>query len=378
VRGHALVSLSRATLTRYLIEGLAVVLHMCVAFVPQLLLIYYALAMQHTWAVLMCPAGGIDGLAPLLWTDVVPHSFRAFSLSGTEERYSLLLLRLVAWESICFMLLSACRLLLNYMQAPRNKVSDAIRWLYSIVIMLHLTWFFSYLGIIGCWLLLAAILNPNRFLPFGCAVLVVVVVATTIGRQMLEAAARLKDMLWKAFSAVLQAHAHAHARAHARTCTSTCTRTYACTCTCTCPCACPCTGTHACTRTCTRASTRMCTALQTKMQEAMDKIAKKLHEDQMEKEGRLASSDEPDEDQPPKPERKEAVTPLDIFMAINTDGSDTLKMDEFKKLFELLDLDITENQKENLFAFCDADCSGEIDEKEFQEGWDMMVEVSRM
>jgi len=221
VRGHARVSLSRSrltrylTLTRYLIEALAVVLHMCVAFVPQLLLIYYALAMQHTWAVLMCPAGGIDGLAPLLWTDVVPHSFRAFSLSGTEERYSLLLLRLVAWESILFMLLSACRLLLNYMQAPRNKMSDAIRWLYSIVIMLHLTWFFSYLGIICCWLLLAAILNPNSYLPFGCAVLVVVVVATTIGRQMLEAAARLKDMLWKAFSAVLQAHAHAHAHAQA-------------------------------------------------------------------------------------------------------------------------------------------------------------------
>ena len=42
----------------------------------------------------------------------------------------------------------------------------------------------------------------------------------------------------------------------------------------------------------------------------------------------------------------------------------------------MLDLDITENQKENLFAFCDADCSGDIDEKEFTEGWDMMVEVS--
>ena len=50
--------------------------------------------------------------------------------------------------------------------------------------------------------------------------------------------------------------------------------------------------------------------------------------------------------------------------------------DEFKVLFEMLDLDITENQKENLFAFCDADCSGDIDEKEFTEGWDMMVEVS--
>ena len=28
-----------------------------------------------------------------------------------------------------------------------------------------------------------------------------------------------------------------------------------------------------------------------------------------------------------------------------------------------------------LFAFCDTDCSGEISEKEFQEGWDMMLEV---
>merc|ERR1711988_1830109 len=78
---------------------------------------------------------------------------------------------------------------------------------------------------------------------------------------------------------------------------------------------------------------------------------------------------------PNKLEHKEDVKPLDIFMAINNDGSDTLKMDEFKTLFDLLELDITENQKENLFAFCDVDCSGEISEKEFQDGWDMMVEV---
>ena len=56
-------------------------------------------------------------------------------------------------------------------------------------------------------------------------------------------------------------------------------------------------------------------------------------------------------------------------------ASSSVTQDEFKKLFDLLDLDITENQKENLFAFCDADCSGDISEKEFGEGWDMMVEV---
>ena len=123
MRGHARVSLSRErltrylTLTRYLIEALAVVLHMCVAFVPQLLLIYYALAMQHTWAVLMCPAGGIDGIAPLLWTDVVPHSFRSFSLSGNpEERYSLLLLRRGRWRRLA----RHQRTVSPHLQAPRR------------------------------------------------------------------------------------------------------------------------------------------------------------------------------------------------------------------------------------------------------------------
>ena len=43
-------------------------------------------------------------------------------------------------------------------------------------------------------------------------------------------------------------------------------------------------------------------------------------------------------------------------------------MTEFKKLFDMLELNITENQKEQMFAFCDLDCSGEITEKEFLDG----------
>ena len=42
-------------------------------------------------------------------------------------------------------------------------------------------------------------------------------------------------------------------------------------------------------------------------------------------------------------------------------------------MFTLLDLDqISDSQKEQLFAFCDVDCSGEISEKEFEEGWEKM------
>merc|ERR1712196_710153 len=66
---------------------------------------------------------------------------------------------------------------------------------------------------------------------------------------------------------------------------------------------------------------------------------------------------------------------MGIFTALNTDGTDSLTMEQFKRLFELLELDITEGQKEQLFAFCDLDMSGEISEKEFTDGWEMMVQV---
>jgi len=38
-------------------------------------------------------------------------------------------------------------------------------------------------------------------------------------------------------------------------------------------------------------------------------------------------------------------------------------------------LQLTKSQKEQLFAFCDADCSGRISEKEFTNGWEKLVQV---
>ena len=100
------------------------------------------------------------------------------------------------------------------------------------------------------------------------------------------------------------------------------------------------------------------------------------------------------------------VTPVDVFMALNQDGDDVMSMEEFQRLFELLELDLKEEQKEQLFAYdgtrlgrgashartapqqltspahpsryhryCDIDCSGKIDEKEFADGWEKMVQI---
>jgi hypothetical protein len=69
------------------------------------------------------------------------------------------------------------------------------------------------------------------------------------------------------------------------------------------------------------------------------------------------------------------VTPLDLFMALNTDGDAEMSKAEFMKMFEMLDLSITEDQRDQLFAFCDVSCTGTISEAEFSDGWEMMVEV---
>ena len=71
---------------------------------------------------------------------------------------------------------------------------------------------------------------------------------------------------------------------------------------------------------------------------------------------------------------KRPVNASEIFAALDPDGNGELSMEEFKELFELLKLDLTDNQKEQLFAFCDADCSGTVNEKEFIEGFDRVIE----
>ena len=46
-----------------------------------------------------------------------------------------------------------------------------------------------------------------------------------------------------------------------------------------------------------------------------------------------------------------AAPPVDVFMALNQDGDDVMSMEEFQRLFELLELDLKEEQKEQLFAY---------------------------
>ena len=309
----------------FFIEGFTVLMHVVAFFMMPLLTIFYALVMQNLWGMLMCPVGGIRSgdelLQPLLWTDVVRPGGWADS---TDDKYTLLLVRIVVWENIAFLLLTTVRLMMHYAGTPRHGPWKAIKLVYSVVLAIKIGLFCAYVGIIGCWFVLAAVLDPSKFLPFGTAVIVIAVVGLTVSREMLYAAEKFKTALWAAFQK----------------------------------------------------------GLQLKLRIAMEKIEMELFE-KLQAEAQTLASDEEltdeegriDVEKPSLVKEGKPITPVDIFMAINTDGAEAISMEQFKRLFELLDLDVTDGQKEQLFAFCDTDMSGFISEKEFSNGWEMLTSV---
>lgn len=65
----------------------------------------------------------------------------------------------------------------------------------------------------------------------------------------------------------------------------------------------------------------------------------------------------------------------DLFHLLNDDEDATLDLNEFKALFELLDIAISDDKQDLLFALCDDDCSGCINEEEFAASWEYFHDV---
>ena len=242
--------------------------------------------------------------------------------------------RFLFYEAAVFAGMSSVRLLLLYLQLPLPRLNTAVQWLYMVIIVVYMFFFLTYLGVVGAWLVLSAALEPERFLPFGVAVLALIVVGTTITKQMISAADRLKAALKKAFMLVMQDKMHAAMVEISRRVRES---------------------------KATLASEEGFTARE---------MAAGEEEEEEEEDPLIRSQREKEE----AAALKRPVDPSEIFAALDPDGNGELSMKEFKELFELLKLDLTDNQKEQLFAFCDADCSNTVNEKEFVEGFDRVVE----
>ena len=326
--------LDSVCLTWFGLEVFTVIMQLfCALFVPAMIVIY-SMNIQSLWANSFGPLEPVDGKPAITWVGLSTGDFHLaqlgtgfFGVNGYFDN----VYRVALVESEVFIAIGLLRILIHYL-APLSSNANNFKkqplitlwcWAFSIVCMLHVIVLFSFVGVVICWLLLAVCLDPTRFLPIGTAVVALVGAGSAIAKQMLEAAAAFRDQLLAGFNRFMQA----------------------------------------------------------KMREAVRRAGSKMRAERARRsveagEG-LDVSDDDDEDETTGLTAKEQegeVTPGEIFEALNVDG-DGLSHEEFEKLFELLDLNISQQQRDQLFAYVDSNADDNISEQEFVQGWQKLVEA---
>ena len=195
--------------TWYALEFLTVAVHFVFCFAPPALLIGYALTVQHIYGLHLSPIAP-DAPALTLLAAVQPYPTAPPSATS-----SLIAFRVALWGSIGMMGMSVFRLLFSYLDLQGSKkknaapgcssvVGYAVRGAYAVALMVSMSVVFAWAGVVAAWFVLAAAIEPTRFLPFGIAVITVGVVGVTMASTMVAAAERLKEKLAAAFDLMLK------------------------------------------------------------------------------------------------------------------------------------------------------------------------------
>merc|ERR1711871_1390462 len=290
----------------YLMEMLTVLVHMAFMFVPGFIVFMYAMAAQDLYGLTVGPI-------TLQWLDMLAWE----QDSGVTTTF--LLFDVMVGESVAFVVCAFLRMIFHYCNPPQGVVRKIVVRSFATILVVHLWALFLYTGTVCSWFILAAVLEPTKFLPYGVGVIVVVYVAVTTHREMSQASMLLKKKVEKLMHITMQNNLK---------------------------------------------------ILRAEMEaEMMEKMANDLglrHRN-------LIVNQNQEEELKPKVDEKD-LTPADIFNLLNVNGDEFLDMEEFKNLFEKLDIPAPEGQIEQMFAFCDMDGSGTLTETEFVDGWEYLME----
>lgn len=226
-----------------LVEMTDVIVHVAALVLVPMLIGYYALDAQRSWARLLCLPNGLDALlapaasasltadgdatpagAPLtsggighcaVYSDFAPLAPKLTLLGGSSPLP--LVSIAVTWEML-LIFVCVLRLFYSYAHLERTlNVSHAAAFLGTIIhggfITLHLLVSLAAFGMVLSWSLLGAATRPSETLPLYALVVAAVLVLQRVGGRMLAASRALKAELRRSFLAMLHPHVH---RAHAR------------------------------------------------------------------------------------------------------------------------------------------------------------------
>merc|ERR1712072_361501 len=201
-------------------------------------------------------------------------------------------------------------------------VSLVSMWLFGFASTSMVVFFIAYCAILACWILVAAVMKPSEYLKYAAAAALIIFVITTSWKQMAATAKAMEETITRVMDRTLN--------------------------------------------------------------ESVKKAHEKLTREKMNKEavvegaavgvaagavGMRQRKGEPTEDVESGDDPDAPFEIERIFDLVDEDESNTLDREELRELFYLMEISISEEQLETIFAFADADGSGSIDMGEFRSAW---------
>jgi len=302
-----------------LADFVQVLVHICILILPAIVVSANALAAQQVYARTMVtdvPVQTMDVLGTAL-------PYIGFDSGGRQVLFQ------TAFVLACqfvYLVLAIIRVLLHYVVPERcfKKIYD---WIFAVVLCLEVLGFMAWVGLTCSWCILATILSPTSYLPYGTAVIVFCLVVLTLWKELTATAAAMQKKVFAMVDEKLQG--------------------------------------------CLKAVTD-------EMEQQMhnQSIMQGLRKLKGEKKQAQKKVDESnsgfDEYQAERKKRK--VTPGDVYAALDVDNSGTLNLEEFRKLFAAMDSSLDPNSIDKMFAYADSDGSGLVSQDEFEEAWSFLVE----
>jgi hypothetical protein len=167
------------------------VTHVMVLLGPSFGLLVYAMFAQNVFAMTSATSETV-----LSWGDVLGK----FSTEYWGHRQVFFIAKLLANYNLAFGLATLFRILLSYLELPKkNPLYRVLTWTYALILLLHFFLVSVFLGVVSAWFVLASILDPTRFLPYGTAVIVFGVVVKSTQAELSAAAAKMKHAFRNAF-----------------------------------------------------------------------------------------------------------------------------------------------------------------------------------
>mmetsp|Transcript_35740 Transcript_35740/g.64831 ORF Transcript_35740/g.64831 Transcript_35740/m.64831 type:complete len:904 (+) Transcript_35740:3-2714(+) len=306
-----------------------VIVHICVLLGPSAMVMSAAMAAQHVYATTLVTE------PPLRVMDVL-GTFAPYIGMDAGGKKVMYLVQAIFLTQFFYILLSLVRVMLHYL-ARGFKVKKYYDIIYAVVLFVNILGILTWAGLTGAWCMLATVLEPTRFLPYGTAVIVFIVVVITLFRELTAMAGHAQKRCFETINGKLQG-----------------------------------------------ALLGMKEAIEVQLhEEAIDKLRLRRTGGALATKAAAAEKKKVDEStalfehHEKKQQRK--VTPSDLFKVLDVDQTGTLSMDEFRKLFDAMQGQIAQKDIEKMFAYADADGSGLVCIEEFEAAWSYMVEglVSR-